>query len=340
MTTVALITGITGQDGSYLAELLLEKGYDVHGTTRQSVPHLPNSIAHLRGRVTLHQLDLLDGDVLVRLIRKIRPCEIYNLAGPSFVPRSRDHVSSSVETIVIGVARLLEAIRDVQPRTRFFQASSSEMLGTAIESPQSESTPFSPRCPYGAAKLCAHHILSDFRTRHQMFACSGILFNHESPRRDKKFVTRKISDTVARIKLGLERELRLGDLCARRDWGFAEDYVRAMWMMLQHDRPDDYVIATGETHLVREFVEMAFERVDLDWRDHVVVDPQFLRPADVNLLCGDASKAAANLGWRPATSFPELVAMMVDADLTRWDARGGNSLLRKRPNDMLRLRSA
>lgn len=315
----ALITGITGQDGSYLAEFLLEKGYEVHGMMRRSSTDCLERVAHLDGRIALHQGDLLDQTSLTRLIERIAPTEVYNLAAQSFVPCSWEQPLFTGEVTGLGVTRMLEAIRHVDPKIRFYQASSSEMFGKVHETPQRESTPFYPRSPYGVAKVYGHYITVNYRESYGMFACSGILFNHESPRRGLEFVTRKISNAVAQIKLGLAGELRLGNLSARRDWGFAGDYVRAMWMMLQQDEADDYVISTDETHTVEEFVEIAFNHVGLDWRKYVVVDPKFYRPAEVELLLGDSTKAREKLGWQPEMSFRELVTRMVAEDLRRYE---------------------
>lgn len=317
MTRRALITGITGQDGSYLAEFLLGQGYEVHGMVRRSSTERFERIAHLRGLVTLHQADLLDQLSVVNLIRDVRPCEVYNLAAQSFVPTSWLQPLLTGEFTALGVTRVLEAIRLVDPTIRFYQASSSEMFGAVREEPQSEQTPFWPRSPYGVAKVYGHWITVNYRESYDIFACSGILFNHESPRRGTEFVTRKVSDGVARIKLGLQQKLLLGNLDALRDWGFAGDYVKAMWLMLQQEKPDDYVVATGQKHSVRDLVELAFAHVGLDWRDHVETDPNLLRPAEVNTLCGDAGKARKVLGWQPEVTFAELIAMMVDADLER-----------------------
>jgi GDPmannose 4,6-dehydratase len=317
MARKALITGTTGQDGAYLAEFLWGKGYEVHGMVRRSSTENFERIAHLRGRVTLHQADLLDQLSIVELIQKVRPHEVYNLAAQSFVPTSWVQPLLTGEFTGLGVTRVLEAIRLVDRSIRFYQASSSEMFGAVQEEPQNEHTPFWPRSPYGVAKVYGHWITVNYRESYGIFACSGILFNHESPLRGKEFVTRKITDAVARIKLGLQDKLRLGNLDAMRDWGFSGDYVRAMWLMLQQHQPDDYVVATGEKHSVREFVELAFQHVDLDWRDWVEVDPALFRPAEVNTLRGDASKARRVLGWEPTVSFPQLVRMMVDADLAR-----------------------
>jgi GDPmannose 4,6-dehydratase len=316
----ALITGITGQDGSYLAELLLEKGYEVFGMTRRASTENVERIAHLIDKVTLIQGDLLDQPSLVSALRDARPSEVYNLAAQSFVPTSWNQPVLTAEFTAVGVTRMLEAIRNVDPSIRFYQASSSEMFGKVREVPQTEQTPFYPRSPYGVAKAYGHYITVNYRESHDLFAVSGILFNHEAPRRGLEFVTRKITDGVARIKLGLAEELRLGNRDAKRDWGFAGDYVEAMWLMLQHDQADDYVIATGEEHSVQEFVELAFGHAGLDWERHVVTDPAFVRPAEVDHLVGDASKARSALGWQPKVSFRELVEMMVDADLGRLSA--------------------
>ena len=311
----ALITGITGQDGSYLAEFLLEKGYEVIGMVRRTSTVNFERIRHIQDRITLVQGDLLDQSSLIDILREYRPHEVYNLAAQSFVPTSFKQPVLTGEFTALGVTRLLEAIRLVDPTIRFYQASSSEMFGKVREVPQNENTPFHPRSPYGVAKAYAHWITVNYRESYGMFAVSGICFNHESPRRGLEFVTRKITYTAARIKLGLAHELRLGNLEARRDWGYAPDYVRAMWLMLQQDEPEDYVIATGETHSVREFVELAFDYLGLDWRKYVVVDPALYRPADVDLLVGDATKARTKLGWAPSVTFEQLVKIMVDADL-------------------------
>jgi GDPmannose 4,6-dehydratase len=318
----ALITGITGQDGSYLAELLLDKEYDVFGMTRRASTENVERIEHLIDRITLIQGDLLDQPSLVSAIRDSEPAEVYNLAAQSFVPTSWNQPVLTAEFTATGVTRMLEAIRTVDPQIRFYQASSSEMFGKVREVPQNELTPFHPRSPYGVAKVYAHHITVNYRESFGLFAVSGILFNHESPRRGLEFVTRKISDGVARIKLGLVKELRLGNLDARRDWGFAGDYVEAMWSMLQQAEPRDYVIATGEDHSVREFAELAFGHVGLDSEQYVVTDPRFLRPAEVDQLVGDASTARKELGWEPRTSFRELVELMVNADLRRLSSAG------------------
>ena len=317
MSRRALITGITGQDGSYLAELLLEKGYVVCGMVRRASVEKFERIEHLRDKVELRQADLLDQLSLIELVKEFRPTELYNLAAQSFVPTSWSQPMLTAEFDAVGVTRVLEAIRLVDPAIRFYQASSSEMFGKVREVPQREATPFHPRSPYGVAKVYGHFITVNYRESYGIFACSGILFNHESPRRGLEFVTRKVSDGVARIKLGLASDLRLGNLDAKRDWGFAGDYVEAMWRMLQQDAPDDYVVAMGENHTVRELVEVAFGHVGLDWQRYVKTDPAFLRPAEVDTLIGDPSKAKERLGWRPKVSFAELVAMMVDADLAR-----------------------
>jgi GDPmannose 4,6-dehydratase len=313
----ALITGITGQDGSYLAELLLEKGYDVFGMVRRASTENFERIDHLTDRITLVQADLLDPSSLIEALEEARPTEVYNLGAQSFVPTSWKQPVLTAEFTAVGVTRLLEAIRRVDPDIRFYQASSSEMFGKVREVPQNEQTPFYPRSPYGVAKVYGHFITVNYRESYGLFAVSGILFNHESPRRGLEFVTRKISDGVARIKLGLADELRLGNLEAKRDWGFAGDYVEAMWLMLQSAEPEDYVIATGEEHSVQEFADLAFARAGLDWKQHVKTDPEFLRPAEVDHLVGDAGKAGQQLGWQPAVSFKELVELMVDADLER-----------------------
>jgi GDPmannose 4,6-dehydratase len=315
----ALITGITGQDGSYLAEFLLKKGYKVFGTVRRlSTPNLEN-IGHLRGKIELLSADLLDQGSFTAAITESEPDEIYNLAAQSFVKTSWDQPVLTGEFTAIGVTRVLEAIRHVNKKIKFYQASSSEMFGKVTETPQKETTRFHPRSPYGVAKVYGHYITLNYRESYDLFACSGILFNHESPRRGIEFVTRKISNAVARIKLGKQDKLELGNLDAKRDWGFAGDYVEAMWMMLQQDAPDDYVIATGETHSVREFVELAFAAAGIsDWQKYVVADhPKHLRPAEVDYLIGNYSKAKKKLGWSPKTTFKELVSMMVKSDLER-----------------------
>jgi GDPmannose 4,6-dehydratase len=317
MTKRAIITGITGQDGSYLAELLLEKGYAVTGVIRRASAPSFWRIEHLLGRIDLRPADLLDQLSLIRLIESVKPHEFYNLAAMSFVPASWDQPMLTGEFNAQGVTRVLEAIRQVDPSIRLYQASSSEMYGKVREVPQTELTPFYPRSPYGVSKVFGHYITVNYRESYSLFACSGILFNHESPRRGLEFVTRKVTDGVARIKLGLSDSLSLGNLDAHRDWGFAGDYVRAMWMMLQRDEADDYVIATGQSHSVRELVELAFERVGLDWQKYVKVDPALIRPAEVDLLVGDSSKARAQLRWLPDVDFKGLIQMMVDADLRR-----------------------
>jgi GDPmannose 4,6-dehydratase len=313
----ALITGITGQDGSYLAELLLAKGYRVVGMVRRASTENFERIAHVRDRLELRQADLLDQLSLIDLLRTVEPDEIYNLAAQSFVPTSWAQPVLTAEFDAVGVTRLLEAVRLVASGARFYQASSSEMFGQVRETPQRETTPFHPRSPYGVAKVYAHCITVNYRESYGLFACAGILFNHESERRGREFVTRKVSDGVARIKLGLAREVRLGNLDAHRDWGFAGDYVEAMWRMLQQPHPDDYVVATGESHTVRELVEIAFGSVGLDWREHVRTDPSLLRPAEVDHLVGDAAKARRVLEWAPRVTFGELVERMVRADLER-----------------------
>ncbi len=317
MSRTALITGITGQDGSYLAEFLLEQGYHVVGMTRRTSTVSVERIAHLIDRIEIVQGDLLDQNSLAEAVRQARPAEVYNLAAQSFVPTSWNQPVLTGEFTALGVTRLLEAIRQVDPTIRVYQASSSEMFGKVSEVPQHELTNFHPRSPYGVAKVYGHWIAVNYRESYGLYAASGILFNHESPRRGLEFVTRKISDGAARIKLGLTDRLALGNLDAQRDWGFAGDYVRAMWMMLQQPEPDDYVIATGDPHSVREFCEIAFAQVGLDYRDHVVVDPKLVRPAEVDLLVGDASKARERLGWTATVDFRGLIKMMVDADLAR-----------------------
>ncbi len=311
----ALITGITGQDGSYLAEFLLEKGYRVVGMQRRSSTETVGRIAHLLDKIELVQGDLLDQLSLIEIIKRYQPDEVYNLAAQSFVPTSWQQPVLTGEFTALGVTRMLEAIRLVKPDAKFYQASSSEMFGKVREVPQRETTPFYPRSPYGVSKVYGHWITVNYRESYNLFAVSGILFNHESERRGLEFVTRKVTHGVAKIKLGLAKELRLGNLDAQRDWGYAPDYVRAMWLMLQQDQPDDFVIATGRTHSVRRLCEIAFGCVGLDWRDYVVVDPALIRPAEVDLLVGDASKARAVLGWEPTVSFEEMIERMVDADL-------------------------
>ena len=317
----ALITGVTGQDGSYLAELLLGKGYEVVGVVRRTSHHSYERIEHLLDRLEIVAADLLDQHSLTVVLQEHRPDEVYNLAAQSFVPTSWTQPVLTGEFTALGVTRILEAVRLAHPTARFYQASSSEMYGRVHETPQSERTPFYPRSPYGVAKVYGHWITVNYRESYGMYAVSGILFNHESPRRGVEFVTRKITDGVARIRHGLATELRLGNLDARRDWGFAGDYVDAMWRMLQQPEPQDYVIGMGETHTVQELVEIAFSHVGLDWRKHVVIDPKFIRPAEVDLLMADPRKAAAELQWRPEVSFDQLVRMMVDADMARVSAR-------------------
>ncbi len=315
--TRALITGITGQDGSYLAEWLLEKGYEVHGVVRRSSTETFERIWHVKDRITLHQADLTDQVSMVDLLGQVHPNEVYNLGAQSFVPTSWCQPILTGDVTALGVTRVLEAIRMVDKTIRFYQASSSEMFGKVQETPQTERTPFYPRSPYGVAKVYGHWITVNYRESYGIYAVSGILFNHESPRRGLEFVTRKVTNGVARIKMGLDTELRMGNLDARRDWGYARDYVRAMWLMLQQETPDDYVISSGETHTVGEMCEVAFARVGLDWRAHVVEDPAYYRPAEVHLLLGDASKARRELGWKPEVDFKGLIEMMVDADLAK-----------------------
>jgi GDPmannose 4,6-dehydratase len=317
----ALITGITGQDGSYLAEFLLQAGYRVVGMVRRTSTINFERIQHIQSQIELTQGDLLDQSSLMAILQEYQPDEVYNLAAQSFVPTSFSQPVLTGEFTALGVTRMLEAIRLVNPKIRFYQASSSEMFGKVVEVPQRETTPFYPRSPYGVAKVYGHWITINYRESYNIFGCSGILFNHESPRRGLEFVTHKITDGVARIKLGLANELRLGNLEARRDWGFAGDYVRAMWLMLQQDAPDDYVIATGETHSVEEFVSEAFGYLDLDWREFVKQDPKYYRPAEVDLLVGDPSKAGKQLGWEPTVDFRQLVRLMVDADLQTLQAQ-------------------
>jgi len=311
----ALITGITGQDGSYLAELLLSKGYDVYGMVRRASVERFERIAHIQERITLVQGDLTDQSSLDEAVKSIQPDEVYNLAAQSFVPTSWNQPTLTGEVTGLGTTRVLEAVRKMKPDARFYQASSSEMFGKVRDVPQTEQTPFYPRSPYGVAKVYGHYITINYRESYNLYACSGILFNHESPRRGLEFVTRKITNGVARIKLGLSNELRLGNLDAKRDWGYAGDYVEAMWLMLQQNAPDDFVVATGHTHTVKEFVEAAFGAAGLDWQKYVVIDPKFIRPAEVELLIGDPSKAKEKLGWEPRVSFNELVTMMVEGDL-------------------------
>jgi GDPmannose 4,6-dehydratase len=314
----ALITGVTGQDGSHLAELLLQQGYEVHGVVRRSSTENFERINHLTGKIQLHQADLLDQLSMIDVLREVEPREVYNLAAMSFVPTSWKQPVLTGEFTAIGVTRMLEAIHLIDAKgIRFYQASSSEMFGKVQDVPQRETTSFYPRSPYGVAKVYGHWITVNYRESYDMYCCSGILFNHEGPRRGKEFVTRKVTDGVARIKLGLQTELRLGNLEAKRDWGYAGDYVRAMWLMLQQDQPDDFVIATGETHSVRELVEVAFGLVDLDWKKYVVQDPTLVRPAEVDLLVGDPSKARRVLGWQPEYDFKGLLKLMMDADLER-----------------------
>jgi GDPmannose 4,6-dehydratase len=317
MAKRALITGITGQDGSYLAEWLLEKGYEVFGVVRRSSSPNLWRIEHLLNRIELKPADLLDQLSIYRLLGEVRPTEFYNLAAMSFVPASWEQPLLTGEYNAQGVTRALEAIRQVDPKIRFYQASSSEMYGKVREVPQSESTPFYPRSPYGVSKVYGHYITVNYRESYNLFACSGILFNHESPRRGLEFVTRKVTDGVARIKLGLADSLAMGNLDARRDWGFAGDYVRAMWLMLQQDQPDDYVVATGKTHHVKDLVELAFSYAGLDWQKYVKIDPRFIRPAEVDLLVGEPKKAIETLGWTPEVDFEGLIHMMVDADIQR-----------------------
>jgi GDPmannose 4,6-dehydratase len=324
MAKRALITGITGQDGSYLAELLLDKGYEVYGVVRRaSAPNLWR-IQHLLDRIQLRPGDLLDQLSLIRVLNEVRPTEVYNLAAMSFVPASWDQPMLTGEYNSQGVTRMLEAIRHVDPKMRFYQASSSEMYGKVREVPQTELTPFYPRSPYGVSKVFAHYITVNYRESYDLFAVSGILFNHESPRRGLEFVTRKVTDGVARIKLGLADTVKLGNLDAKRDWGFAGDYVHAMWLMLQQSEPDDYVIATGISHSVGELVEVAFGHAGLEWRKHVVMDPAFLRPAEVDHLIGDSAKGRSKLGWVPNVDFEGLIRMMVDADVARLSQSPGS----------------
>jgi len=317
----AMITGITGQDGSYLAELLLEKGYEVYGVVRRTSTETVERVDHIKERIHFIQADLTDQASVIDAVAETRPHEIYNLAAQSFVPTSWKQPILTGDVTALGVTRVLEAIRVVDRSIKMYQASSSEMFGKVRESPQTEETPLYPRSPYGVAKCYGHYITVNYRESYDIFAVSGILFNHESPRRGLEFVTRKITHGVARIKTGRQDKLRLGNLDSKRDWGFARDYVRAMWLMLQQDRPQDYVISSGETHSVREFCEIAFSHVGLDWEDHVMIDPRFYRPAEVEVLLGDCSKARRELGWRPEVSFADLVKLMVDADLARL---GGN----------------
>jgi GDPmannose 4,6-dehydratase len=315
MAKKALITGITGQDGSYLADFLLGKGYDVFGMVRRSSMEKFDRIEHIKDRIHIMQADLLDQYSIIKLLEEVQPDEIYNLAAMSFVPTSWTQPVLTAEFTAVGVTRMLEAVRAANPRIRFYQASSSEMFGKVKEIPQSEKTPFHPRSPYGVAKVYGHWITVNYRESYDIFGVSGILFNHESPRRGLEFVTRKVTYNAARIKLGLTRELRMGNLESKRDWGFAGDYVRAMWLMLQQPEAEDFVIATGETHSVKELVEIAFSYLDLDYKDFTVIDKRFIRPAEVDLLIGDSSKAKKKLGWTPNVNFKNLVKMMVDADL-------------------------
>ncbi|MCX6582227.1 MAG: GDP-mannose 4,6-dehydratase [Candidatus Aminicenantes bacterium] len=315
MAKKALITGITGQDGSYLADFLLEKGYEVYGMVRRSSMEKFDRIDHIKDRVHIMQADLLDQFSIIKLLEEVQPDELYNLAAMSFVPTSWNQPVLTAEFTAVGVTRMLEAVRAFNPRIRFYQASSSEMFGKVKEIPQTETTPFHPRSPYGVAKVYGHWITVNYRESYDIFGVSGILFNHESPRRGLEFVTRKITYNSARIKLGLAKELRLGNLDAKRDWGFAGDYVKAMWLMLQQQEPDDFVIATGENHSVKELVEAAFSYLDLDYKDFVMIDERFIRPAEVDTLIGDSSKAREKLGWIPEVKFQELVKMMVDADM-------------------------
>ncbi|HXN09329.1 MAG TPA: GDP-mannose 4,6-dehydratase [Candidatus Acidoferrales bacterium] len=317
MAKRALITGITGQDGSHLADFLLERGYQVFGMTRRSSTNSFDRIGHIVDKVTLLSGDLLDEHSLASTIREAQPDEIYNLAAQSFVPTSWSQPVLTAEFTAVGVGRLLEAMRAVKPDAKFYQASSSEMFGKIRENPQTEKTPFYPRSPYGVAKVFGHWITVNYRESYGLFACSGILFNHEGVRRSLEFVTRKVTDAAARIKLGKAQELRMGNLDAKRDWGYAPDYVRAMWLMLQQNEPDDYVIATGETRSVQELVETAFGHVGLDYRKYVVIDPKFIRPAEVDILVGDASKAKKKLGWAPTVTFKQMIEQMVDSDLER-----------------------
>jgi len=317
MRKKVLITGITGQDGSYIAEFLLNEGYEVFGLVRRTSILNFERIKHIQDRIKLISGDLLDQNSLMNAIKESNPDEIYNLASQSFVPASWKQPVFTGEATALGVARMLEAIRAVNPRIKFYQASSSEMFGKVREAPQTEKTEFYPRSPYGVAKLYGHWITVNYRESYNMFCCSGILFNHESPRRGLEFVTRKVTNAVAKIKLGLANELRLGNLDAKRDWGFAGDYVKAMWLMLQQNEPEDYVIATGATHSVKDLVQIAFDYINLNWEDYVVIDPKFIRPAEVDLLLGDSTKAREKLGWKPEVDFKSLIKMMVDADLEK-----------------------
>ena len=321
----ALITGVTGQDGSYLAEFLLNKGYDVHGIVRRSSSSNFERIEHIQDDMTLVQGDLLDQNSLIEAIEGCHPEEIYNLGAQSFVPTSWNQPVLTGEFTALGATRLLEATRLVNKNIRFYQASSSEMFGKVHESPQNEQTRFYPRSPYGIAKLYAHWITVNYRESYDMYCCSGILFNHESPRRGLEFVTKKVTNAVAKIKLGLSKELRMGNLDAKRDWGFAGDFVEAMWLMLQQDEPEDFVISTGETHSIEKLVETAFTHVGLEWKDYVVIDPKFVRPAEVDLLLGDSSRAREKLKWQPKVKFEELIRMMVDFDIKRYEAQENSS---------------
>lgn len=317
MAKKALITGVTGQDGSYLAELLLEKGYEVSGMVRRTSTVRYDRIQHIQNKINLVQGDLLDQTSLVRAISEIQPDEVYNLAAQSFVPTSWNQPVFTGDVTGLGVTRMLEALHTVKPDARFYQASSSEMFGKVVETPQRESTPFYPRSPYGVAKVYGHWITVNYRESYDMFAVSGVLFNHESPRRGLEFLPRKVSYNVAKIKLGLSNELRIGNTLAKRDWGYAKDYVEAMWLMLQQDTPDDFVIATGITHTVEYLLNVAFQCVDLDWKNYIVQDDRFMRPAEVDLLVGDASKAHSILGWEPNVTFEEMIQLMVEADIER-----------------------
>ena len=319
----AIITGVTGQDGSYLAELLLAKGYKVYGMVRRSSTENSERIEHLRDKISILQADLLDQLSIIELIEEVEPDEVYNLAAQSFVPTSWNQPTLTGEFTALGVTKMLEAIKLVNRKIKFYQASSSEMFGKVRETPQNELTPFYPRSPYGVAKVYGHFITVNYRESYDLFAVSGILFNHESPRRGLEFVTRKITDGAARVALGLAKEIRLGNLEAQRDWGFAGDYVEAMWLMLQQKKAEDYVIATGRSHTVREFARLAFERAGLDWRKYVKVDKSLYRPAEVNQLRGNSSKARKALGWKPRVSFAQLVNLMVDADLSRLETLSG-----------------
>ena len=325
MTRKALITGVTGQDGSYLAEFLLGKGYEVHGMIRRHSTESYERIAHIRDRLILCEGDLADQGSMIALLQEVRPQEVYHLAAQSFVPTSWRQPLLTGDITALGVNRVLEAIRLVDPTIRFYQAGSSEMFGKVDHEPQNEQTPFAPRSPYGAAKVFGHWITVNYRENYDLFACGGICFNHESPRRGKEFVSRKITDGVARIKHGLQDRLMLGNLEASRDWGFAGDYVKAMWLMLQQDTPDDYVVATGEPHSLNEIVELAFGHVDLNWEDYVKKDPKFFRPTEPHLFRGDAGKARRVLGWKPEVSFAELIRMMVDADMERVAREAANA---------------